>query len=296
MVNLLELASARTVVGDGAMGTELQRAGLPLGQGGDGWTVAHPERVRAIHQAYIAAGCDAVISNSFGANRWMLARSGLEHQVEGLNRAAAALARQAAGSAVCVLGDIGPCGLLHHPLGEVPADELLAGFHVQARALLEGGADGVIIETMSAIEELTVAIRAARAAGAPFVVASMAFDRLPDGRIATMRGVTPEQAAAVSVAEGADIVGANCGTNMDATDFVAVVNAFRRIAGCPLMVQANAGSPHLEGGRVTYRLRPDAFAAGMAEVVAAGAAIVGGCCGTTPQHIRALARQLKRGE
>jgi 5-methyltetrahydrofolate--homocysteine methyltransferase len=294
-MDLLSLCRTRVVVGDGAMGTELQRAGLAIGECGDGWTLEHPERIRAIHQAYIEAGSEAVTTNSFGANPWVLRRYGLADQVEAVNRAAAAIARQAAGGSVCVLGDIGPCGGFLKPLGEVEPEALLAAFTTQARALLEGGADGLIIETMSAVEELVIAIRAARAAGAPFVMASMAFDRLPNGRIRSMMGVSPEQAAAASVEAGADIVGANCGTRMATGDFAEVVALYRGTTDRPVMIQANAGTPELEGGRAVYRLAPDEFAGGMGEVISAGAAIVGGCCGTTPAHMAALAQRVKAG-
>jgi 5-methyltetrahydrofolate--homocysteine methyltransferase len=294
MISLPTLASSRIVVGDGAMGTELQRAGLAIGECGDQWTLSHPDRLHAIHAAYIDAGSEAIITNSFGANRWVLGRYGLEGEVEAINRAAAIIARQAAGPAVCVLGDLGPCGGFLRPLGDVEPDALLPEFTRQARALLDGGADGVIVETMSALEELTIAIRAARAAGAPFVVASMAFDRLPNGNIRTMMGVAPQKAASASLDAGADIVGANCGTHMTAADFAEVVRAFREVTDRPVMVQANAGSPDLEEGRAVYRLTPGAFAVGMGDVVKAGAGIVGGCCGTTPAHIAALARQVAK--
>jgi 5-methyltetrahydrofolate--homocysteine methyltransferase len=296
MIDLVRLASAETVVGDGAMGTELQQAGLPIGESGDRWSIEHPDRLLAIHQAYVASGSEAIITNSFGANRWVLRRYGLDGEVAAVNQAAARVARQAAGSTVCVLGDVGPCGGFLRPLGEVEPGVLEAEFARQARALLEGGADGIIIETMTALEELTIAVRAARAAGAQLVIASMAFDRLPNGHVRTMMGVRPEAAASAAVEAGADIVGANCGTHMTTADFATVVAAFRTATDRPLMIQANAGTPELEGGRAVYRLSPDDFARGMAQVVAAGAAIVGGCCGTTPAHIRALARMVKRGE
>ena len=295
MVDLFELATERVVVGDGAMGTELQRAGLPIGENGDHWSIAHPDRLRAIHEAYIEAGSDVILTNSFGANRWVLGRYGLGTEVETVNRAAAKVARQAAGAGICVLGDIGPCGGFLRPLGDVDPDALSAEYTRQARALLDGGADGLIIETMSAIEELVIAIQAARAAGAPRIVASMAFDRLQNGTIRTMMGVAPEKAAAVSLEAGADIVGANCGTHMTTSDFAEVVRAFRGVTDRPVMVQANAGSPELVDGRAVYGLTPEAFATGMSDVVAAGAGIVGGCCGTTPAHVRALAKQIKRG-
>jgi 5-methyltetrahydrofolate--homocysteine methyltransferase len=292
-MNLLSLCRTRVVIGDGAMGTELQRAGLAIGECGDRWNLEHPARLRAIHDAYIAAGSEAIISNSFGANRWVLARYGLADQVDEINRAAAAIAKQAAGESVCALGDIGPCGGFLKPLGDVDPDALLVEFTSQATALLDGGADGLIIETMSAVEELVIAVRAARAAGAPFVIASMAFDRLPNGNIRTMMGVSPEQAARAAVGAGADVIGANCGTHMTTADFANVVASFRQATDTPVAIQANAGSPELEDGRAVYRLTPDAFAAGMDEVVAAGATIVGGCCGTTPAHMAALAKRVK---
>jgi 5-methyltetrahydrofolate--homocysteine methyltransferase len=252
-VDLQGLLSKGVAVGDGAMGTELQRAGLAVGECGERWVLEHPDRVEAIHAAYIAAGSQAIITNTFGANRWVLGRYGLD-------------ARR----------------------------ELETEFARQARALLEGGADGIIIETMSALEEVTAAIRAARAEGAPFVIASLAFDRLPNGAVRTMMGVSPQQAADAIAAEGAQVIGANCGTRMIPADFTEVTRAFAEAATLPVMIQANAGSPELVDGRAVYRLSPDAFADGMAEVIAAGARLVGGCCGTTPAHIAALAARVRR--
>jgi 5-methyltetrahydrofolate--homocysteine methyltransferase len=295
MVNLHSLPSSHVVIGDGAMGTELQRAGLAIGECGDRWNLEHPDRLGAIHAAYIAAGSEAIITNSFGANRWVLGRYGLADRVDAINRAAAVIARRSAGTTVAVLGDIGPCGGFLEPLGDIRADDLLNEFTVQAAALVDGGVDGIIIETMSAVEELVIAVRAARAAGAPLVIASMAFDRLPNGNIRTMMGVSPEKAAQAAVEAGADIVGANCGTRMTAGDFARVVAEFRQASDRPIMIQANAGSPELVDGRAVYRLTPDAFAEGMRDVVVAGANIVGGCCGTTPAHVAALARHLNAG-
>jgi 5-methyltetrahydrofolate--homocysteine methyltransferase len=295
MFDLIALARSRTVIVDGAMGTQLQLAGLGLGECGSAWNLDHPERLTAIHAAYIGAGCDAVITNSFGANRWVLGRYGLDGRVEDINRSAAQIAKRAAGVGICVLGDVGPCGGLLPPLGAVDPGELLTEFTRQARALLDGGADGIIIETMTAVEEVTIAVRAARAAAAPFVVASMAFDRLPNGLIRTMMGVAPEKAAQAAIDAGADIVGANCGTSMTTGDFARVVEAFRRVTDRPVIVQANAGTPELVDGGAVYSLAPEAFADGMAEVVAAGASLVGGCCGTTPAHIAELARRFRAG-
>lgn len=290
-MTLLERAHAGVVIGDGAMGTELQRAGLPIGECGEAWASAHPDRLQAIHEAYLAAGSEVILTNSFGANPWVLARYELADRYERLNREAAAIARRAAGGRAVVLGDIGPCGRFLRPLGDVDPADLADAFLRQARALLDGGADGIIVETMSAIDEAVAAVAAARQAGAPVIVGSMAFDELPNGRVRTMMGVSPEQAARALVEAGAHIVGANCGTEMRFESFVAVVRAYRSASSNPVMIQANAGRPELVDGAAVYRLAPDEFAAGMALVREAGATVLGGCCGTTPAHIDALRRR-----
>ena len=282
-----EACRQRVVLADGAMGTELQKAGLGLGDSGERWNLERPDRVEAIQRAYVEAGCDLIITNSFGANRWVLGRYGLADRVGDVNRAAAAIARRAAGPRG-VLGDIGPFGGLLAPLGEVTVQEVQQAFLGQAQALLAGGADGIIIETMGALDEAAAAVRAARAAGAAVIIASMAFDRTRKGDVRTMMGVSPQDAAVALVGAGADVVGANCGTKMMPPDFVEVVSAMKANVAVPIIVQANAGQPELVDGRAVYRLSPEQFAAGMREVISAGASIVGGCCGTTPAHLAAL--------
>jgi 5-methyltetrahydrofolate--homocysteine methyltransferase len=290
-MNLLERARGGVVIGDGAMGTELQRAGLPVGEPGEAWALRHPGVLQAIHEAYLDAGSDVILSASFGANPWVLARYGLGDEYERINREAAAIARRAAGEHAIVLGDIGPCGGFLRPLGDVERTDLDEAFRRQALALLDAGADGIIVETMTALDEAVSAVAAARAANAPVVVASMAFDELPNGKVRTMMGVTPEAAARALLDAGADILGANCGTRMRPESFADVVRAYRSVTTLPVMVQANAGNPELVDGAAVYRLSPEAFAEGMTQVLAAGAAIVGGCCGTTPAHIQALRRK-----
>jgi len=289
-MTLLERIEAGVVIGDGAMGTELQRAGLPTGECGEAWTLANPAVLQQIHEAYLAAGSELILTNTFGANPWVLERYGLAAEYERFNREIAGIARRAAAGRAVVLGDIGPCGHFLRPLGDVDAAELSQAFERQARALLEGGAEGIIVETMSAIEEAVAAVRAARAAGAPLVVASMAFDELPNASVRTMMGVSPEQAARELAAAGADILGANCGTQMQPASFVTVVRAYKATVSLPVMIRANAGRPELVDGAAVYRLAPEAFAEGMAPVVERGAAILCGCCGTTPAHIAALHR------
>ena len=291
--DLVGTCRQRVVLGDGGMGTELQAAGLAPGESGERWNLEHPERVEAIQRAYVEAGSEFIITNTFGANPWVLGRYGLADRVAEVNRAAATIARRAAGDRG-VLGDIGPFGGLLKPLGEIGLDEVRAAFLGQARALTAGGVDGIIIETMSALEEALAAVEAAKQAGAALVVASMAFDRTPRGGIRTMMGVAPADAARALAGAGADVVGANCGTRMTAPDFVETVRAMTAAVSVPIIVQSNAGQPDLVDGRAVYRLAPADFASGMREVIAAGAAIVGGCCGTTPAHIASL-RALLRG-
>jgi len=293
MTTLLERCRRGTVLIDGAMGTELQRAGLEIGASGERWNLEMPERVEAIHRAYVDAGVDVLIANSFNANPWVLERFGLASEMDRINQAAAAIARRAAGTGVIVLGDIGPFGGFLAPLGEVTLDQVSESFARQARGLLKGGADGIIVETMSAIEEAAAAVRAAREAGAPVVVASMAFERRGKSGVRTMMGVAPDQAARALADAGADIVGANCGTNLAFADFSDIVTWMRDAGGRPIVVQPNAGQPELVDGRAVYGMSPAEFAAGVAPLAAAGAAVLGGCCGTTPAHIRALATALR---
>jgi 5-methyltetrahydrofolate--homocysteine methyltransferase len=284
----LDACSTRILVADGAMGTELQRAGLPPGQPGDRWTRDHPEQVEAIHRAYADAGADVLLTNTFGTNPWVLGRYGLADSLEALAQAAADVARRAVRQGGFVLGDIGPSGALLKPLGDATLEQFREAFGRQARALLAGGADGVIVETMTAIEEAVAAVQAAREAGAPFVVASMAFDRTKSGAFRTMMGISPEQASRALVDAGAAVVAANCGTNMGVEDFAQLARLLHASADCPVMIQPNAGKPELVDGRAVYRLSPADFADGVRAVIDAGARIVGGCCGTTPAHIAAV--------
>lgn len=278
------------LVGDGAMGTELQRAGLEPGACGDAWNLTCPDRVHAIHAAYVAAGADLVLTNTFGTNRFVLARYGLAGRAPEIARAAARIARDAAGPHAFVLGDVGPCGGLMEPLGEIAAADLDVSLRETMGALLDAGVDGLVIETMTAIEELTLALRVARELAAPVVVASMAFDR-SRGRFRTMMGVTPEDAGAAARDGGATLVGANCGRGVDPPDFAELGRALRAASGRDVMLQPNAGQPVWRDDKVVYPLSPDAMAEQLL-TLAPVARVVGGCCGTTPAHIRAFAQRV----
>jgi 5-methyltetrahydrofolate--homocysteine methyltransferase len=295
-MTLVRRLAGRVLVADGAMGTQLQRAGLPIGTGGEIWNLDLPDRVLAIHAAYLDAGSDIVLTNTFGATRWVLERHGLEGRLAELNRAAARIARTAAGPGRLVLGDLGPTGQLLEPLGPVTRAELRADAMARCRALLEEGVDGIICETLTAADEAAIAVEAALEAGAPCVIASFAFDKRPNGRVRTMMGVAPAEAAQRARAAGAALAGANCGTGLDVGDFAALAGELAVASGLPVMIQPNAGQPRLEDGRAVYDMSEEAFAKGMEAVLHAGAAVVGGCCGTGPAHIRALRALVDRGQ
>jgi len=274
------------------MGTELMRAGLEEGGCGEAWNLDHPERVLAIQRRYAEAGADCLITNTFGASRVMLARRGQEARLAEINRAGARLAREALGGrGGFVLGDIGPLGAILEPYGDLPVAEAQAAIDEQASALVGAGVDAVIIETQTALEELGLGIDAALKAGAACVIASLAYDLMHDGAsYKTMMGVSPEQAADFASARGAHIVALNCGTGMDMVGAARVARIYREHCSLPVMVQPNAGAPVFEGGKAVYRQSPADMARAVPLVLRAGVAIVGSCCGTTPEHTREIRR------
>jgi 5-methyltetrahydrofolate--homocysteine methyltransferase len=271
---------------DGAMGTQLIEAGAPAGCCNDYLNIESPATVTAVHEKYLDAGVDAIITNTFGANGLVLKRHGYGDQVQAINRAAATLARAAAGEGRYVLGDIGPCGDFLEPLGMVNADDLKAAFAAQAEGLLAGGVDGFIIETMTSLEEIKVAIAAVQSVCDLPVFVSLAYD--PAGGAArTMMGVSPQQAVEQLAPLGIAALGFNCGT-LDMDGYVALAQEYAQAlegTGVLLLAEPNAGRPELEDDRAVYRLSPGAYAAALAKINAAGARILGGCCGTTPEHI-----------
>jgi len=287
-VKLLEALKHRVLLGDGAMGTELQQAGLPPGGCGEAWNLDEPKKILAIQRAYVDAGSDCLITNSFGASRIMLERHDEEGRVREINRAAAQIARQAFGNREgYVLGDIGPFGGLMEPYGEITVAVVERAFAEQAEALVSGGVDAIIIETQTALQELGIAIAAAKAAGAPAVIGSMAFDKMQQGdEVRTMMGTSPEQAAEFMAKAGCDIVALNCGTGIDMWHAVDTAKRYRSVSGLPIMAQPNAGLPVLENMKVLYKETPEQMVQGLETLLDASVAIVGGCCGSTPAHIR----------
>ncbi len=287
---LHEAARQRTLVGDGAMGTQLMLAGLEQGSCGEFWNLAHPERVLAIQRRYAEAGADCLITNTFGASRTMLQRHAHAADLRAINQAGVRLAREAFGSRPgYVLGDLGPLGAILEPYGDLPQAEVRDVYFEQATALIEAGADAIIIETQTSLEELGLGIDAARAAGAPTVIASLAYDLSQDQTFyVTMMGVLPEQAAVFAEQRGAHIIALNCGTGMDMPGAARVAKLYHENCSLPVMVQPNAGLPVLENLRAVYKQSPADMAAGVPAVLEHGANIIGSCCGSAPEHTRAI--------
>jgi len=275
------------VLTDGAWGTQLQAQGLGSGECPDGWNLTHPERVEAVARAYVAAGSRVILTNTFGANRLRLEGHGLENQVAAINRAGVAISKRAAGTQALVFASLGPCGKMLMS-GDVSEDLLRTVYAEQAAAMAEAGADGIVVETMSELDEARIALAAARATGLPVAV-SMVFDSGKD-KDRTMMGVTPEKAAAELAAAGADIIGANCGQGI--AGYVKVCQRLRQGTDRPLWIKANAGLPEMVDGRATYKTTPEEFASYLPALLAAGAQFIGGCCGTSPDFIRAVKARL----
>lgn len=284
---LRALLRQRVLIGDGATGTQLQSLGLRPGDCGLLWNCEAPDRVREVHQRYLDAGADLLTTNTFSGTSLALAAHGLETRAAELNRAGAALAREIAGERAFVLGDIGPFGGLLEPYGDTLPEAASAAFHAQARALLEGGADALLIETMSDPAEAARAVAAARAAGATCVMATFTFQHSPTG-FRTMMG--NDVTTALQAVSTADVVGANCGTELSLDDYARLTAELVTAAGGrPVIVQPNAGSPVLDQDRIRYRTSAEEFGEAGTRFFAAGARIVGGCCGTGPEHIASLA-------
>jgi 5-methyltetrahydrofolate--homocysteine methyltransferase len=290
MKNLLEALKERPLLGDGAMGTQLMYAGLEQGACGEAWNVTHPERVLAIQRRYAEAGSDCILTNTFGGSRIMLNRHGHPDEVVEINRAAVAIAREAFnGREGYVIGDVGPFGGLLEPYGDFTETQVRDAFNEQTQALVDAGADAIIIETQTSLEELTLGIEAAKRAGAACVIGSMAYDVTLDGStFRTMMGIDPERAAQLMEQLGADVVALNCGTGMDMARARDAVQRYRAVTDLPVMAQPNAGLPKLIQMKIIYDETPEDMVQGVTPLLEAGVNILGACCGSTPDHIRAF--------
>lgn len=285
MTARLEDYAGKISISDGAWGTELDKLGCPPGFCREIWNVEKPELVEQVAAAYVAAGSQIILTNTFGGSRFVLGRHERADQVAAYNRAGAEISKRAAGSKAKVFGSIGPSSLMVLT-GEVTEDELFDGFKAQAEALAEGGVDALVVETMAEVTEASAAVRAAKTTGL-MIVACMTFESGPD-QTSTMMGVTPEQAVAAYTEAGADMIGCNCGIGID--NYIKVAAKFKAATDKPIWVKANAGMPEMKDGQAVYTMQPDEFAVKVKELVSAGASIIGGCCGTSPAFIAAMSK------
>lgn len=278
---------------DGAMGTELQRRGLGRGETTDSWNVTHPDQVKAVHNAYIQAGAQIILTNTFGANAMRVGKDS-QYNVEQLNQAAVKIARDCAGQDILVFGDIGPSGFEDQlpPYGTRPEQEFYDAFREQAIALAEAGIDAVLIETMSNLAEAAIAVRAAKENSSLPVICSMSFARPPASRPDDFRspwGDTLQDIVDNLTRAGAEVLGSNCGDLVEEMPQLAM--KMREITDLPLIFEVNAGRPRVdEEYRSIYSLGPQGLAEIASQLAEAGANIIGGCCGTTPEHIAAIKR------
>ena len=296
-ISLREKISEGLFLLDGAMGTELISRGIEAGTCNDYLNIESSDTIFDIHRSYFQAGSDAVLTNTFGANRYALGRHGFAERSEEINTAAAQIARRAADEEKYVLGDIGPSGDFLEPLGGLKPEELKEAFAAQVQALLAGGVDGFIIETMTALDEITIAIEAVKSVSSDLpVFASMAFDKAGED-FKTMMGVDVEAAISKIASLGVGAVGFNCGT-VSLDEYVELAGKYVSAAkalGEDILIYAepNAGKPELVEDKAVYNVSPEEFAVAAEKIHSAGVKIIGGCCGTGPAHIEALAKKLK---
>ncbi len=285
------LDAGEFIISDGATGTWLQSHGLEPGGCPEELNITHPELIRQMAREYFDAGSDMVLTASFGGSRFMLEKYGYGGRVRELNRLAAEHARSQAPPNGLVAGSVGPTGEFIEPLGSVSEAEMLDAFAEQITALEEGGADAVVVETMFALDETRLAVRAAKENTSLAVIATMTFDKGPRGFF-TMMGVTPEEAARELRDAGADVVGANCGNGID--NMLELARLIRAATDAPMLIHSNAGIPAIRQGQIVYPETPEFMAPRFKEMAEIGVNVLGGCCGTTPGHISAISAILDR--
>jgi 5-methyltetrahydrofolate--homocysteine methyltransferase len=288
-MNILdELKIGKVLLSDGAWGTFLQAKGLSPGECPEIWNITRRNDVLNIAESYLSAGSDIIETNSFGGSRIKLSQYGYGDRVSEINEAASSISREAAGKNKHVAGSMGPTGKMLM-MGDVIEDELYDGFREQAIALEKGGADIIIIETMSDLDEARLAVKAARENTVCTVIITMTFSKDLAGKFFTMMGVSPAEMTISMKKAGAHIIGSNCGNGTE--DMIGVVKEIRATdKDIPVMIQANAGTPEFIDGVTHYRESPEIMASFVPRLLEAGANIIGGCCGTTPEHIRQMGK------
>ena len=287
-----KLKGGNVLVSDGAWGTLLQQKGLQAGECPELWNMEHPGSVLEIAKSYIDAGADMIETNSFGGNSFKLSHFGLEKNVYEINKSAAEISRKGAGDEKLVLGSIGPTGKML-VMGDVTEDELYQAFKEQAQGLEAGGADALIVETMSDIDEARIAIKACLENTKCEVICTFTFEKTEEKVYHTMMGVTPTLMMEELSNSGASILGANCGNGI--SDMIGIIEEMRKVnRTIPLLVHANAGAPIYKDGATIFPESPEHMAGIVEDLAMAGVNIIGGCCGTTPEHIRKISQVLKK--
>lgn len=283
---LEKLEHGDVLVSDGAWGTFLHQMGLASDECPESWNLSHPEDVYDIARSYVEAGADVILTNSFGASPLKLKSYGLDQKAVEINRAAGEISRRAAQDEVLVLGSIGPTGKMVF-MGEVSEEELLQGFEEQASGLRDGRVDGFVVETMSDSQEAMLAVKAAKKISDLDVVCTFTFERTQANEYRTMMGTTVNEAVESALSANADIIGANCGNGIAGMiDIVKEIRATHKHV--PILIHANAGLPVYENGKTIFPETPSEMASQIGALVEAGVNIIGGCCGTTPEHIRMI--------
>ncbi|HCV28435.1 MAG TPA: homocysteine S-methyltransferase family protein [Dehalococcoidia bacterium] len=287
---LERLERGDTIISDGATGTYLQENGLEPGGCPEEFNVSHPEIVKNMAKRYFDAGAEMVLTNSFGGSKFMTKKYGFEHRVAEFNRLAAEHARSVAPPGAFVVGSVGPTGEFLEPLGPVTSLEMYDAFVEQITALAEGGADAVVIETMTAIEEATLAVRAAKESTDLIVMSTMVYDPGPRGFF-TMMGVAPEDGVKKLRAAGADVVGTNCGNGIER--MIEIARLMRAVDDGYMLIHPNAGIPAIVDMEIVYPETPEFMAEHFKTLQGLGINILGGCCGTGPDHIKSLVTAVK---
>ncbi|HEX9740816.1 MAG TPA: homocysteine S-methyltransferase family protein [Ignavibacteriaceae bacterium] len=292
MKKLIEnLLKEGTVIADGSWGTQLQELGLPVGECPDIWNITKPQLVEKVAKSYVEAGSKIILTNTFRSNKIALNDFGYGDKVKEINKAGVEISKRASEGKAFVFASVGPTGKMIM-MGEATEEEMFEAFKEQIQTISEAGADGIIIETMSDLNEAKIALKAAKETALPVVV-SMAFDSGKDKGF-TMMGNSPEQTAKELTEAGADVIGANCGQGIEG--FINICKKLKTSTNLPVWIKPNAGLPEFDGSKTVYKTSPVEFVKYIPDLLNSGADFIGGCCGTNPEFIKAVIRKINTGK